>query len=82
MLVVGFVNWLMSEEPDTPYTFCSAVFLALLIPLIRIIHFTIWFYFSPEMAEVTRRVDTGLKTLLFEKDLRMSAATNKDFSEG
>jgi len=34
------------------------------------------------MIEVGHRAHTSLKTILFAKDLRMSAATNKDFSEG
>jgi len=34
------------------------------------------------MIEVGHRAHTGLKTILFAKDLRMSSATNKDFSEG
>ena len=34
------------------------------------------------MVELGNRMNTALKTLLFEKDLKMSAATNKDFSEG
>ena len=82
LLFVGFVNWLMSEEPDTTYTFCRAVSLALLIPLVRVVYHTIWEYFCFQMVELGNRMNTALKTLLFEKDLRMSAATNKDFSEG
>ena len=82
LLFVSFVNWLMSTEPDTPYTFCRAVLLALLIPLMRVVYHTIWEYFCFQMVEVGQRTNTSLKTLLFEKDLRMSAATNKDFSEG
>ena len=34
------------------------------------------------MIEVGHRAHTSLKTILFQKDLRMSSATNKDFSEG
>ena len=45
LLLVNFVNWLMSTEPDTPYTFCSALFMALLIPIIRCFVHTIWEYF-------------------------------------
>ena len=34
------------------------------------------------MNDVGQHTQASLKTLLFEKDLRMSTATNKDFSEG
>lgn len=34
------------------------------------------------MIEVGHRAHTSLKTILFAKDLRMTSATNKDFSEG
>lgn len=82
LLLVSFVNWLMDTEPDTPYTICSALFMALLIPLIRCVFHTIWEYFCFQMIEVGHRAHTSLKTILFQKDLRMSSATNKDFSEG
>ena len=80
--MVTFVNWLMSSEPDTTYTFVSAVLTALLIPLIRCVFHTCWEYFCFQMIEVGHRAHTSLKTILFQKDLRMSSATNKDFSEG
>ena len=82
LLLVSFVNWLMSSEPDTTYTFVSAVLTALLIPLIRCVFHTCWEYFCFQMIEVGHRAHTSLKTILFQKDLRMSSATNKDFSEG
>ena len=34
------------------------------------------------MGEVAHRTLSSLKTILFQKDLRISSATNKDFSEG
>ena len=72
----------MSSEPDTYYSICSAVFLALLIPLTKCLFHTIWEYFCFQMIEVGHRAHTSLKTILFQKDLRMSSSTNKDFSEG
>ena len=81
LLTVNFVNWLISTEPDTPYTFYSALLTALLIPIIHCVAHTVWEYFNFEMIEVGHRTHTSLKTILFQKDLRMSSATNKDFSE-
>ena len=34
------------------------------------------------MIEMGHRTHTSLKTILFQKDLRMSISTNKDYSEG
>lgn len=82
LLLVGYINWLMSSEPDTYYSICSAVLMALLIPLTRCLFHTVWEYFCFQMIEVGHRAHTSLKTILFQKDLRMSSATNKDFSEG
>lgn len=82
LLMVNYINWLMSSEVDTPYTIFKAVFLALLMPVLQCICHTIWEYFCFQMIEVGHRAHTSLKTILFQKDLRMSSATNKDFSEG
>ena len=42
---------------------------------------TLWETHEFDMIEASQRVHTSLKTILFKKDLRMSSATNKDFSE-
>ena len=53
-----------------------------MIPILKGLQHTIWEYFCFEMIECGHRAHTALKTMLFKKDLRMSNATNKDFSEG
>lgn len=59
-----------------------ALLTGLSIPLLRVMTHTSWEYFCFEMIEVGHRAHTALKTILFKKDLRMTSATNKDFSEG
>jgi hypothetical protein len=81
--MVSFISWLQNtEEPDTYYTIAKAIAIGLLMPLARAFNHTVWEYFCFQMIEVGHRAHTSLKTILFRKDLRMSAATNKDFSEG
>ena len=83
LLLVSFIAWLQnSAEPDTMSTTLWALLTGLMIPLSKGLHHMIWEYFCFEMIEVGHRAHTSLKTMLFKKDLRMSNATNKDFTEG
>lgn len=80
--MAGFITWLQDSTPDTTYTTCRAVGTMLMLPVMRMITHTTWEYFCFQMIEVGHRAHTSLKTILFQKDLRMTGATNKDFSEG
>ena len=81
--MVQFIAWIQDQNtPDTSWTIAYALALGLMIPLSKALQTTIWEYFVFEMIEVGHRSHTSLKTMLFKKDLRMSGATNKDFSEG
>ena len=82
LLMAGFISWLQDSTPDTTYTTCKAVGTMLLLPVMSMIMHTTWEYFCFQMIEVGHRAHTSLKTILFQKDLRMTGATNKDFSEG
>ena len=82
LLMASFISWLQDSTPDTTYTTCRAVGTMLLLPVMSMIMHTTWEYFCFQMIEVGHRAHTSLKTILFQKDLRMTSATNKDFSEG
>ena len=83
ILLVKFIEWIQDQEAvDTPDTIAYALAIGMMIPLSKAIQTTLWEYFVYEMIEVGHRSHTALKTMLFKKDLRMSGATNKDFSEG
>ena len=83
LLLVSFIAWIQDkEQPDTLWTTAYALLIGLLIPILKGLQHSIWEYFCFEMIECGHRAHTALKTMLFKKDLRMSNATNKDFSEG
>lgn len=82
LLMASYISWLQDSTPDTTYTTCRAVGTMLLLPVMGMIMHTTWEYFCFQMIEVGHRAHTSLKTILFQKDLRMTSATNKDFSEG
>ena len=82
LLMAGFISWLQDSAPAATYTTCKAVGTMLLLPVMSMIMHTTWEYFCFQMIEVGHRAHTSLKTILFQKDLRMTGATNKDFSEG
>lgn len=81
LLLVSFISWIQDEEPDTTWTTAYALLIGVMIPLSKALQHTIWEYFCFEMIECGHRAHTALKTMLFAKDLRMSNATNKDFTE-
>jgi len=81
-LVVHFIDWLQSTEPDTFETISWALFMALLVPVSRLLHKVIWEHFCFSMIECGHMTHTSLKAMLFAKNLRMSNATNKDFDQG
>ena len=56
------------------------VALALCIPLMSILLHILWEFVCYYAIEVGHRTHTALKVLLFKKNLRMTGATNKDFS--
>ena len=83
LLLVTLIDWIQDQEqPDTYWTIAYALLIGLLIPILKGLQHSIWEYFCFEMIECGHRAHTALKTMLFKKDLRMSNATNKDFSEG
>ena len=41
-----------------------------------------WEYFIFQLIELGHRAHTSLKVVLFRKNLKMTGATNKDFSSG
>ena len=83
LLLVAFIEWLQDDTvPDTPDTVRRALCIGLLLPALQALQHTIWEHFCFDMIETGHRAHTALKTILFKKDLKMSAATNKDFTEG
>ena len=60
----------------------KVVLTALLIPFLQCVRVTIWEQACYYMHTVGHRAHTSLKTILFEKDLRMSNATSQEYSEG
>ena len=58
------------------------VLFALLVPAIHCIIHTAWEYFCFQMIELGHKSHTALKVMLFRKNIRMTTATNKDFSTG
>lgn len=55
---------------------------ALLAVLLTTLSHVFWKYFEYDMIETGRNTHQALKTLMFRKSLRMSEATNKDYSSG
>lgn len=83
LLLVKFLDWLQDKKVDDTWeSTCWAVLTAMLIPFLQALKVTIWEQACYRMHLVGHRAHTSLKTILFAKDLRMSNATNKDFSEG
>ena len=82
LLMVSFLDWVQNTAPDTYYSTGCAIMTALLIPLICITQRTVWENAVFEMIEVGHLSHTSLKSIISQKNMRMSAATNKDFSEG
>ena len=82
LLMVSFLDWIQNTAPDTWYSTGCAIMTALLIPLICVVQRTWWENAVFEMIEVGHLSHTSLKSIISQKNMRMSAATNKDFSEG
>ena len=82
LLMVSFLDWVQDTTPDTNFSTGCAILKALLIPLICVAQRTWWENAVFEMIEVGHLSHTSLKSIISQKNMRMSAATNKDFSEG
>ena len=76
------LEWLQKTEEESFQDTMTMVALGLSIPIIQMIVHTIWEFFCFQMIEVGHRTHTALKTMLFRKNLKMTGATNKDFSSG
>lgn len=80
LLMARVLDWLQKAEPEPFEDTVKMVLLTLTIPLMHLIHHTVWEYFCYQMVEVGHRAHTGLKVMLFRKNFRLTTATNKDFS--
>ena len=81
-LMVNFLTWLQETEEMDHWNTAKAFMQAMLIPLSQMAFHTIWEGFAFQMIETGHMCHTSLKNMLFAKRMRMSSATNKDFSEG
>ena len=82
-MVVGTVlDWIQNREEETFEATLRMLAFAMLIPLLKAIRHIAWEYFAFHMIEVGHRAHTSLKVMLFRKNMKMTGATNKDFSTG
>ena len=79
-LVAKVLDWIQKVEPEPFADTLNSVLIAMCIPILHLIHHTVWEYFCYQMVEVGHRTHTALKVMLFRKNFKMTAATNKDFS--
>ena len=81
-IIADTLSWISSDEPEPWEQTMKMIAFALLIPLLHCMVHTTWEYFCFQMIEVGHRAHTSLKVMLFRKNIRMTTATNKDFSTG
>ena len=82
VLMKQFVDYIESEDTADKQQWYSAVQTGCLILLLKIFAHTFWENLCYYMIETGHKSHTSLKTVLFKKNFRISAATNKDYSSG
>ena len=82
-ILTEMLDWIQNRTGDEPLDkTIKMVLFGLMLPLMRIICHTTWEFFCFQMIEVGHRAHTALKVMLFRKNFKMTAATNKDYSSG
>ena len=81
LLTKQLVSFIELESFDNSQWW-DAAFAGLAIFLYKIIKHTSWENICYYMIETGHKTHTTLKTLLFKKNFRISAATNKNYSSG
>ena len=81
-IIATFIDWIQSAKEESLQDTLFMVAMALTVPAVQSIVHTIWEYFAFQMIEVGHRAHTSLKVMLFRKNFKMTASTNKDFSSG
>jgi ABC-type bacteriocin/lantibiotic exporter with double-glycine peptidase domain len=81
-IMIRVLEWVQSGVEEPLADSLQMIALGLSIPAIQIVCHLIWEFFCFQMIEVGHRTHTALKVMLFRKNMKMTAATNKDFSSG
>ena len=80
--IVKFIEWVQDPAPDDYYSIAQAVSFGLLVPFITIARNACWEYKFFDMFTSGHLMHNALKSIVSQKNMRMSSATNKDYSEG
>lgn len=81
-LILNFITWIQDPAASSFDTTLKVVAATMVIPILNCMWHLIWSVFEFQMIECGHRAHTAMKIMLFKKNLRMTGATNKDFSSG
>ena len=82
ILMKDFVDFIESEDTSDNQAWENAAKVGFLLIFLKLFAHTFWENLCYYMIETGHKSHTSLKTILFKKNFRISAATNKNYSSG